>query len=240
MKIYAATQKGINKDENEDRVIIGKSIIAEGTFSSEIDNDLLAIADGVGGNNAGAVASHFIANKLCDLEEISTDKFYDINEELLQLSKGKSTYNGMATTLSGVHIFPNGVCLFSVGNTRIYMLQSRKYLKQLTVDDTTLNYLLTTGQLDLKDAESFDRKNEITACFGGGKPELCKIKISEIGILNSPVMITSDGVHDYISVDQMEDIIQKLGISADTCEALITTARNNGSCDDMSVVLGDT
>lgn len=239
MKIYAASDKGIGKVESEDRIIIGKSIISSGVFYTEFETGILAIADGVGGNNAGATASHFIANKLCVTEEISLSSFSNANTELLNLSKQNIKYNGMATTLSGINVCNEKTTLFSVGNTRVYLLQSKKYLKQLTTDDTTLNFLLSTGQISLDEAEDFDRKNEITACFGGGNLGLFKIKMTDIGRLTSPVMITSDGIHDYLSVDQMEDIISTHGISNLTCEAFIEAARNNGSTDDISIILGD-
>lgn len=240
MNIYAATHKGFNKYENEDRIVIGKSIIASGVFSTEMDDGILAVADGVGGNNAGAVASHFIANRLCEISDISVNSFSTINEELLQLSAAKSEYSRMATTLSGIYICRGKILLYNVGNTRVYLLQGKKYLKQLTSDDTTLNYLLSTGQLSSKEAEIFERRNEITACFGGGNPELLKIKISNIETLNCPIMITSDGIHDYINVDQMEEIIDQYGFSTATCKAFINIAIQNGSCDDISIILGST
>ena len=145
----------------------------------------------------------------------------------------------MATTLSGVASYNGVTQLFSIGNTRVYLLQGRKYLKQLTTDDTTLNYLLATGQLSSEEAESFDRKNEITACFGGGAAHLFKIKCSTMELLSSPFIMTSDGIHDYISIDLMEDIIAAKGITVSACEAMITAARNAGSKDDISIMIGE-
>ena len=128
--------------------------------------------------------------------------------------------------------------MFSIGNTRVYLLQSRKYLKQLTTDDTTLNYLLATGQLAPQNADSFERKNEITACFGGGSADLFKVKVNYIEPLIAPFMITSDGIHDYLSVDQMENIIEEHGLNDKTCFEMIQAARNNGSLDDASIIMG--
>lgn len=238
MKIIAVTQKGLNKIENEDRIIIGKSVVAGGTLFSEFDEGIIAVADGVGGHKAGAVASHFVANGICCLKEVSFDQMERLNDELVEASKTKAEHKGMATTLSGVCISNEKTQLFSVGNTRVYLLQSRKYLKQLTTDDTTLNYLLATGQLSPEDAEHFERKNEITACFGGGNPDFFRIKISSIEPLVAPFMLTTDGIHDYLSLDQMEDIIEQHGLSNEMCFALIEAARNNGSVDDASVIIG--
>ena len=64
------------------------------------------------------------------------------------------------------------------------------------------------------------------------------MKCSTIDSLSSPFMITSDGIHDYISTDLMEDIIADNGITVSSCEAMITAARNAGSEDDISIVIG--
>lgn len=239
MNIYAATKKGNNKTESEDRIIIGKSIITSGCYSTCLYNGVVAIADGVGGNNAGAVASQFVASKLCELTEFTIESISLINNQLINLSKSNPNYYGMATTLSGVFISSNETSLFSIGNTRVYSLQNRKYLKQLTSDDTTLNYLLASGQLNKNEAERFDRKNEITACFGGDTCELFKVKISNCVTLQMPLLMTSDGVHDYVSVDKMEEIIEEYGISLAACNVMISVAIANGSRDDASILLGD-
>lgn len=238
MNVIAVTQKGLNKTENEDRIIVGKTIVSGGTLFSEIDNGIIAVADGVGGNNAGAIASHFVANKVCYLKEISVEQLKAINDELISVSNAVEWQKGMATTLSGICYTESKPQLFSIGNTRVYLLQSRKYLKQLTTDDTILNYLLATGQLAPEDADSFERKNEITACFGGGSADLFKVKVNYIEPLVAPVMITSDGIHDYLSVDQMEDIIEEHGLNEKTCFEMIQAARNNGSLDDASIIIG--
>lgn len=238
MKIIAITRKGIGKTENEDRIVVGKSILAGGTLVSEIDRGILAIADGVGGNNAGSVASHFIANRVCTLMNITEEALQKINRELLALSMENDGYNGMATTLSGILLADGKARLFSVGNTRVYFLQGGRYLKQLTVDDTTINYLIRIGQLTAKEAENFDRKNEITACFGGGRAELFKIRLRDLEAIASPLLMTSDGIHDALSIDQMEDIIGEYGLTERACEEMISKARIQGSCDDISILIG--
>ena len=238
MKVIALTQKSISKQENEDCVVVGRNVVTGGTLFSEIEDGVLAVADGVGGNIAGAVASRFVADRICHLNEVNENILHRINNELLELSSEQSEYKGMATTLAGVLISNNKVSLFSIGNTRVYLLQSRKYLKQITTDDTTVNYLISTGQMTSEEAVDFDRKNEITACFGGGQAGLFKITIENIDTISSPVIITSDGIHDYLTVDKMEDIIQEFGLSEKTCEEMMVSARNAGSNDDISILIG--
>lgn len=238
MKVIAITKKGIAKAENEDRIIAGKSIISEGVFSAELNHGILAIADGVGGNNAGAVASHFVATKLSTQKDINFETLKRINNDLVQLSCNENSYSKMATTLSGVLFSRSENKLFSIGNTRVFSLQGGKYLKQLTNDDTTINYLIATGQLSIQEAENFDKKNEITACFGGGTTDLFRIKISTLDTINSPIIITSDGIHDHLSVDRIEEIIEQYGMTEEACKAIIAESRCAGSKDDTSILLG--
>lgn len=239
MNIIAITRKGPHRVENQDRIVIGKNLLADGSIQTSFSSGVIAVADGVGGNNAGAVASHFVAQSITSIDEASQEVFIKINNTLIQLSELRADYSDMATTLSGISVNGSKTVLFSVGNTRVYLMQDRKRLKQLTIDDTTLNYLLSTGQIAAEDAKNFSRRNEITACFGGGAADLLKIKCNLIDSLTSPFMMTSDGIHDYVSVDQMEAIIAEHGISFNACEALIAAARAEGSPDDVSVILGE-
>lgn len=238
MNIIAVTQKGPQKIENEDRVVVNKTILSSGVLQTDFTGGILAVADGVGGNNAGAVASHFVAMKLTSLAEPSEAALTAINQALLEESSKDQGLAGMATTLSAVFITEK-VSMYHVGNTRVYSLQNGKYLKQLSSDDTKVNYLLATGQLTPEEAESYDKRNVITACMGGGKEEYFQLKVSDISEINAPAfLMTSDGVHEYVSMDEIEDTLDELGFTAAACSKIIEIARANGSTDDASILLG--
>lgn len=238
MKVIAITQHGPNKDENEDRIVVGKTILADGVLQTEITSGTLAVADGVGGNNAGAVASHFVACSLSKIGQPTTETISMMNNALLAEASSNPTLSGMATTLSAVSIAEK-VQMFHVGNARVYSLQNGKYLKQLSVDDTEVNYLVATGQLTPEDAETYDKRNVITACMGGGKETYFKLKNVDITSNNSPVlMLTSDGVHEYITMDDIEDTFDELGFTVEACSRIIEVARQNGSTDDASILIG--
>lgn len=238
MNIIAVTQKGPQKIENEDRVVVNKTILSSGVLQTDFTGGILAVADGVGGNNAGAVASHFVAMKLTSLAEPSEAALTAINQALLEESSKDQGLAGMATTLSAVYITEK-VSMYHVGNTRVYSLQNGKYLKQLSSDDTKVNYLLATGQLTPEEAETYDKRNVITACMGGGKEEYFQLKVSDISEINAPAfLMTSDGVHEYVSMDEIEDTLDELGFTAAACSKIIEIARANGSTDDASILLG--
>lgn len=235
MKIYAATQKGVQKAQNEDRIALNHEVIDAGTYERECTEGFVAIADGVGGNKAGAVASQFVADELGKCSR-SIENLTEINQRLIELSQTDEDLAGMATTLALVDFTKDSAKITYVGNTRVYAVVNEKYLKQLTRDDTTLEYLLATGQLDALTAAFFNRKNEITACFGAGNPVLLKLKQIDVSGQDT-LILTSDGIHDYVSLDEMEDIYCAADDKVEFCKKLIEQAVENGSMDDMSVAV---
>ena len=213
MKIYAATQKGVQKAQNEDRVVLNQNILSVGIYECECTEGFVAVADGVGGNNAGAVASHFVAHELGTCDH-TIKNLTEINRKLIERSRTDEALAGMATTLAMVDYTEDSAKITYVGNTRVYAVVNGKYLKQLTRDDTTLEYLLATGQLDSFTAESFECKNG-----------------------QNTLIVTSDGIHDYVSIDEMEDIYCAADAKMEFCKKLIEQAVENGSMDDISVVV---
>ena len=237
------TEKG-EHSENEDRILINDTIVSDGTFETECDGNLkICVADGVGGNNAGAVASSFVCENLKNIVPSGKKDLVDINSRLLMKSTKNANYNGMATTLSGICISDEKARSFHIGNTRIYVFQG-SYIKQITEDHTSVNWLVKTGKLSKKEAETYDRRNEITACFGGGNPALINSLVFEESneVLSNAkrIVLTSDGVHEYVFVDEMEDILNKENIPPlQACEEIINLAKASGSTDDKSIVIID-
>ena len=181
------------------------------------------------------MASQFVAEELGKCDH-TIKNLTEINWKLIERSRADEAFAGMATTLAMVDFTEDSAKITYVGNTRVYAIVNGKYLKQLTRDDTTLEYLLATGQLDSFTAESFERKNEITACFGAGSPALLKLKQIDISGQDT-LIVTSDGIHDYVSIDEMEDIYCAADDKVEFCKKLIDQAVENGSVDDASVMV---
>lgn len=236
------TKKGVCKNENEDRVLVNNEIISDGYYEFETDDAIVAVADGVGGNSGGAIASDLIAYHLskCNHEGINIGMFKDVNDELFSRSIKDVSLNNMATTLSGISIKDGKAKLFHIGNTRINIMQGN-YIKQITDDHTTVNWLMKTGKITTTDAENFNKRNEITACLGGGNTKLISQLVfadsnSEIENSNK-VIITSDGIHEYVSIDELEYHLNKSVQIIDICRELIEKAKENGSQDDRSIII---
>lgn len=237
------TEKG-DHSENEDRILINDTIVSAGTFEAKCDSNLkICVADGVGGNNAGTVASSFVCESLKTIVPSGKNDLVDINSQLLTKSTENANYNGMATTLSGICISDEKASSFHIGNTRIYVFQGN-YIKQITEDHTSVNWLVKTGKLSKKEAETYDRRNEITACFGGGNPALINYLVfeeSNEALSNAKrIILTSDGVHEYVSVDELEDVLNNEALEPiSMCKEIINLAKASGSTDDKSIVIID-
>lgn len=236
------TKKGACKVENEDRILVNNEIISDGYYEFETDSAIVAVADGVGGNSGGAIASEFMAYNLSKYnhECIDIQMLKELNDKLISRSIEDFSLSNMATTLSGICIKNGKSKLFHIGNTRINIMQG-SYIKQITEDHTTVNWLIKAGKLTTADAEKFNKRNEITACLGGGKSKLISQLVfddsnSEIENSNK-VIITSDGIHEYVSIDELEYCLNKSIQIIDICRELIDKAEENGSQDDRSIIV---
>lgn len=242
MQVYWSTIKGTDKAESEDRVLVGQRISFEETSQAVIDHGFVAVADGVGGNYGGADAASFVCQSASTIDQPSKILFQRINHLLIEKSSSNYAYN-MATTFSGIYMVPGKAdfVVFHVGNTRIYAIQAEKYLRQITEDDTVVQRLIKTGKLTEREAENYSARNEITACFGGGKETL--LQMDEIHLRDKvpkQILLTSDGIHEYLSIDEMENILSCVDDDKiKLVKAMVEQAIVNGSQDDCTAIFVD-
>lgn len=236
--VYAATYAGKAHAESEDAVLVGSSVLCDVSEALPMPKrGFLCAADGVGGNRGGARASRFLLSALADWEEGSDPDLNSflqkVNRDLISAAAKDGSAPETASTLTGICITDGRCRLVHVGNTRAYVRQG-KYLKQITADHTTYHWLMSRG--DRQAAENCN-KNEITNCFGGGNPAF----LSRLLVTDCPpfslMLLTSDGVHEYVDLDTLEEIVAGEGLWAAKCEEIVRRAREAGSPDDLSVVI---
>lgn len=234
--VYVASCIGVHHQICEDAVLVGMNVFSDTTKTMNVPVEgFICIADGVGGHNGGAVASRYVLEALASAsnhDELK-DALIKINQSLIDHAKKTPDAFNMATTLTGILCHGETYQLFHIGNTRAFIKQGR-YLKQITSDHTTYNWLKSRG--DEEAAANCDR-SEITNCFGGGNPEfLSKLTISKLAPY-SMIVFTSDGIHDYVDIDTLEDILFGEGTYEDKCETIMNKAKVNGSEDDMTIII---
>ena len=235
--IYLATQKGVNKAESEDAILIGNEVICDAVGEYAIPKaGFICVADGVGGHSGGRAASHYVLNALSDREPMPDelrDTILQINTDLLKGAEANRDLSEMATTLSGIYLWGGAASVLHVGNTRVYAKQGN-YLKQLTSDHTVYNWLNSLGRFE--DAKNC-KKNEIVACLGGGDPKLVdRLTVFDLKHY-STLLFTTDGVHDHVSIDLLEELISSGKDGTTICEEMLAVAVAAGSKDDLTVML---
>ena len=203
MKVIIYSEKGYKKAICEDAALLNEHIISDSFSEAQLNSRaLIAIADGVGGNAGGELASRYVLNQFdkIDIEDITAEKLHrfieNCNIDLLEYAKQFPGKENMATTLTGIILLPDTCFIFYIGNTRVYGLQG-SYLKQFTKDQTTYQWLRDRGQIEEAD---ICNKNEITYCLGGGNLKYATgICVNEYSLLNQckRILLSSDGIHEY-------------------------------------------
>lgn len=242
MKVTYSVKRGKNKYKCDDSALINSDVVNDNSGQVEVyGKSSIFVADGVGGNAGGDEASLYIVQAVqrIDSEKIDSIKncLLQINDELIQYGKTIVGHENMATTLTGIIFGNEKTVIVHCGNTRVYALQG-SFLKQITSDQTTYQWLTSTRNFDA--AENCN-KSEIRGAFGGGTAKFVETlvvdNVFERG-LPTTILMTSDGVHDVLEIDEIEDIV-----ASDSCSSiekinmLIDSAVSKGSEDDCTAIL---
>lgn len=235
MKFFAYMEKGIGKKSSEDTILIGGDILKEGFYVVEGNPDFVAVADGVGGNAGGHEASEFVMSKVRSINRSELRKsMFELNDALVSFAKAIPGKEKMATTFSGLCFSDKPCKVLHIGNTRVFATQGI-YLKQLTSDHTIVEWLRTKGQYEAAESAA---TNEITACFGGGNNSYFQqFSIEDLGRDYRGYVLTSDGIHDYLETEELEDFFAENDFSEEAFVRLANRAKENGSVDDKSIVV---
>jgi serine/threonine protein phosphatase PrpC len=201
------------------------------------DRLLAAVADGVGGNNGGEVASRFAIEMVLD----GIHKGTSLNEcvdsahhGILTKAEGVPELQGMATTLTA--LVCNGTALTGVhcGDSRAYILRGNG-LKQITTDHTEVARLLSEGRLTKEEAVDYPRKNVITSALGTNK-ELIK-QFFEFDLLpGDRLLLLTDGVHSQLlkpEIQRQSAITPDLNVF---CKNLLAEVVNRGVTDNFTLL----
>jgi serine/threonine protein phosphatase PrpC len=207
---------------------------SEDSYFIDDDNGVYAVMDGVSGSGGGDRASQFVKQKLANLDLVNLEiSIKQIDEDLADRNNDQGVTN--FTTLTLIHIKNNKATLINIGDSRIYRFRKSR-LKQLTIDDDFLSLhenlkhdptidlenlpeierdkirkklSTATSQSDLNKTENWfwEARGNITRVVGKGtvkpKSQTTSVKPNDIYIL------TTDGVHDNLTAQDIENILNK-------------------------------
>jgi len=237
MNIGLVTDKGKRRPKNEDAV------------KALEDINFFMLADGVGGNKAGEIASRaaidaledYVRNNPIDKAEGKDDmfKYFEnavnfVNEFILQLSDSKEQYAGMATTLVFAYIRDKILYVANVGDSRVYFIHGDE-IHQITDDHTYVNDLVRMGAITKDEAEHHNKKNVITRAIGANaynNPDCYNIFIEP----EDKVLICSDGLYDEVSDEDLMETMNDMDDMQECADSLVNMANDNGGSDNISVI----
>ena len=239
LSITAASHVGCIRSNNEDMILVWDKFIRNDTYRTEIDVEALdrftiALADGMGGHNAGEVASqealsslHFYLNDLpvslspSELNEAMVAWLESINKTIASRGFGNPSLADMGTTLVGLIFYGHKVYWVNCGDSRLYQFRDGK-LTQLSTDHS-LNNMLGTKK----------HSNIITNCIGGG----CKSSYIDMFEFTGKIqagdtyVLCSDGLNDRVDDEEIEELLASGAEASRLCKAAVDA----GGFDNVSV-----
>ena len=242
-KFGVMTDVGKIRDLNEDNFYIAEEM------------GLFIVADGLGGQKAGEVASRMaieaIKRYMNDQENPLTGKYHKefsqdtnrilsgirlANSAIYEAGQRDSEYRGMGTTISSVLINHDVMTLAHVGDSRIYRIRGGR-LEQLTKDHSIVEEQLKRGIITEEEAEKSNYKSFITRALGANKT--IRIDADEEVLLDHDrILLCTDGLTDMVREDDIVRII--LNHENDpqkACKELVDKANNRGGMDNITVIL---
>lgn len=239
MEAAIKTHVGLIREVNED---------SAGVFRRK-DGPLLAVvADGMGGHQAGEVASQMALNKLEELF-LSTQPFPDeqnwqawllesiqiTNRSIYTYAKQNPKHFGMGTTLVAALFLNTCYLIAHVGDSRAYRLVNGN-LQQLTDDHSLVNELVRFGQLAPEEAQTHPQRNVITRALGTQEEVLVDLdRLTYIG--GEQIMLCSDGLSSMVSEEQIKTILSGPGHLEDKASRLLQAALDAGGDDNITLIL---
>ena len=232
--IKCKTDKGIKRTNNQDYVLSLRGS----------KYDLLVVADGMGGHNAGEIASKLAAttirdfifenyNAYGDKEELIRDAIVKSNGIIFTQQLNNDDLKGMGTTTTCCIIIGNEVVVGHVGDSRAYIVGEHG-IRKITVDHSFVQALIKNGSITEDEAFNHPKRNLITRAVGTEaqvEVDTTKTKIEPSDI----IFMCSDGLTSYINNDEIFEIIKDKKENA--IEDLVRLANERGGSDNISVII---
>ena len=215
----------------------------EDAFLIRDDIGLWAVADGMGGHDAGDLASTSIVNalnstleptSLSDFVSTVDDKLCVINNDLRTLSREQHDNRTIGSTVVILLAYENYCGLLWAGDSRVYRLRSGQ-LTQLTRDHSQVEEMVELGLLNREEAESHPEANIITRAVGATDQLFIEVDVDEVEP-DDIYLLCSDGLYKHLSSRDIEIILQGSDINKN-CQDLIDLTLERGAKDNVSVVL---
>ena len=230
----------------------------EDAIGSNGDTGLLVLADGMGGYNAGEVASGIAVRTVlelvppaCEREArnatdpetslmrqtiILRDAVARANRVIHQTAKMQPQCEGMGTTIVACLFYDNRVSIAHVGDSRLYRFRRNRF-EQLTMDHSLLQELVDRGFYSQEEAARSTNRNYVTRALG--VESVVQVEVQEVEVQPGDIyLLCSDGLPDMVEDEDIHLTISTFSANLETVgQQLIQLANDHGGKDNCSVIL---
>jgi protein phosphatase len=203
---------------------------------------LFVVADGMGGAQAGEVASRLAVEAFeAELPEAGTpeerlaDRAQDANRRIYEISRTEHERAGMGTTLTAVYVDESRLSVAHVGDSRAYLFRKGE-LGRLTQDHTLVEELVKRGKLTEEQAAEHPQRSIITRALGVD-PQVEVDTRTFSGHAGDVVMLCSDGLTSMISEPRIASVLKEESDLERAAERLVADANDAGGRDNITVIL---
>jgi protein phosphatase len=211
---------------------------------------IFIVADGMGGHNAGEVASKMaieqvsesIKNKFdsistndeAQIKRVIEDAIYEGNKEIYNQSLSHNSWDGMGTTITMALFIDHKLYFAHVGDSRAYMLR-QKELTQLTEDHTLVSELMKNGSITEVEAKTHPKRNVITKALGteiSPIPDILSVDVDDGDV----IILCTDGLTNMVDDYLIKNSFLNDSNLQDACDFLVDEANNRGGFDNITLI----
>ncbi len=240
------TQFGIRSAAVSDRGLSEKRPQNEDSFLEINQKGIFAVADGVGGANAGEVASQMAVEILgeaftnfpagSDVEHVMKAALEQANSAIHQMSNDLTQLSKMATTVVALHVDGNIATIGHVGDSRLYRLDPEGTLFRETDDHSMVAEEVRAGRMTEEQAENHPSKNIISRALGAEPTVVVDMKTIMI-VPGTKFLLCSDGVTRHIGDIELAELLASNEDSPAICQQIKTLCFQRGAEDNLTAVI---
>jgi len=245
LEIVSKTHSGMVRSHNEDSVAYDAAC------------GLVVLADGMGGYNAGEVASGIAISVISTeikqrLDSVCPERNNEAGEDvgmallrenvqkanaaIFKAAQGQPQYAGMGTTVVSALFYDNRVAVAHVGDSRMYRLRGETF-ETITRDHSLLQEQIDGGMISKEDARQSRNKNLVTRAVGIDSDVEVEVHVHEVQV-GDIYLLCSDGLNDMVEDEDIGSTVEMLQANLPLAAGqLIEMANDNGGRDNVSVIL---
>ncbi len=236
VNIIAKSDVGRTRKQNEDNVLVLKN---------KLEHTLIVVADGMGGHNAGEIASEISCQVIkaefekifqpIDYKEFIESTLLKANKEIYRKSILHAEYAKMGTTTSLLIYDGKRIFIGHIGDSRVYYINETKIM-QVTKDHTLVEAMIEAGTLSRREASSSRYKNVLLQALGTSKK--LTIDVKELKIPKEfKFLICSDGLTGKVTDEEIKEIVNRETDLESRVDKLINLANEKDGSDNVSVII---